>query len=556
MSTSFPRLVILGLAAFCFAAAILPTAFGAMSDQELEAIVAKRLKGDRTGANLAVAYIEGSHVARAFVAAGEGPDALRIGPNTAFEIGSVSKTMTAALLADLILRGDVSLDDPLSDWLPEGTRVPDFQGHPILLRHIVTHTSGLPALPSQMPLNDLSNPYAQLTDENLLASLEEVQLSAPPGTQYAYSNFAGMLLSYALTRHANTDFETLVRERLFVPLGMNGAYVGERPESVRAAVGHRHYDTKSTAAWVFPKNLAGVGGVRATLDDMVRYIQEQLDSLEEGMGPALRLTQERLHEGRISFGMHWMQRSAGELSLNYHGGETGGFSAFVAFDREARRGVVALSDTAWGSLGGLGNFTVHLLAPEVVPLDAPRVLMTPSQELLNALAGEYLLGGMLPMSLTAREGVLYVQAQGQPEYEMGYDSEGDFFTLGFDAVLSPNEAGGVHSFTWTQGGGTILATRVDIDLGAPEPALSEAELAAYVGKYPLMPGFILIIRAKDGQLEAQATGQGAFRLDHSGNDRFSASAFGVEIQFNRNAKGEVQTLTLYQGGQSLSGKRE
>jgi len=556
MKPPFISSVVLAVATFFFAAAILPTAFGAMSDQALEAIVARRLKGDRTGANLAVAYIEGEHVARAFVAAGEGPDALRIGPNTAFEIGSVSKTMTAALLADLILRGDASLDDPLSNWLPEGTSVPDFQGQPILLRHIVTHTSGLPALPSQMPLNDLSNPYAQLTDENLLASLEEVQLSAPPGTQYAYSNFATMLLSYALARHANTDFETLLRERLFTPLGMHGAYVEERPEGVCTAVGHTPYDRQPTAAWVFPKNLAGVGGVRATLDDMVRYIQAQLDSPEEGVGPALRLTQERLHEGRISFGLHWMQRSTGELLLNYHGGETGGFSAFVAFDREARRGVVALADTAWGALGGLGNFAVHLLAPEAVPLDAPRVLMTPPQELLDALAGEYLLGGMLPMVLTAREGVLYVQAQGQPEYEMGYDSEGDFFALGFDAVLSPNEAGGVYSFAWTQGGGTIPATRVDTDPGPSEPALSEAELAAYMGKYLLMPGFALTIRVRNGQLEAQATGQGAFRLDYSGDDRFSASAFGVEIQFKRNAKGEVQTLTLHQAGQSLNGERQ
>jgi len=556
MKPLFSRSVIFVVAAFFSVAAIPSTACGAMSDQELEAIVAKRLKGDRTGANLAVAYIEGSHVARAFVAAGEGADALRIGPASAFEIGSVSKTMTAALLADLILRGEASLDDPLSDWLPRGTRVPDFEGQAILLRHVVTHTSGLPALPSRMPLADLVNPYAQLTEENLLASLEDVQLSAPPGTQHAYSNFATMLLSYALAQHANTDFETLVRERLFVPLGMSGAYVEERPKGVRTAVGHTPYDRQPTASWVFPAKLAGVGGVRATLDDMVRYVQAQLAPPSEGIGPALRLTQERLQEGRISLGMNWMQRSAGELSLNYHGGETGGFSAFVAFDREAQRGVVALSDTAWGALGGLGNFAVHLLAPNAVPLDAPRRELAPPQELIDALVGQYLLGGVMPMTLTVRDGALYVQAQGQPEYEMGYDSAGEFFALGFDAVLSPNEAGGVRSFVWTQGGGTIPATRVDPDQGPPESALSESELAAYVGKYPLMPGFVLTIRVKAGRLEAQATGQGAFPLQHSGEDQFAASAFGIEIHFNRDAKGQVGSLTLHQSGQSLNGKRE
>jgi len=297
------RAVVLSAAALLFAVVAPVSVFGAMSDQDLEAVVARRLKGDRTGANLAVAYIEGEQVARAFVAAGEGPKALRIGPDSAFEIGSVSKTMTAALLAELILRGEASLDDPLSSWLPEGTRVPDFEGQAILLRHIVTHTSGLPVLPSRMPLTDLSNPYAGLTEANLLASLEDVELSAPPGTQYAYSNFAAMLLSYALAKRADTDLETFLRDRLFVPLGMDGAYVEKQPEGVDAAAGHTPQDRRPTPPWFFPTNLSGAGGVRATLDDMVRYVQAQLALSERGIGTALRLTHERIYEGRPSLGM-------------------------------------------------------------------------------------------------------------------------------------------------------------------------------------------------------------------------------------------------------------
>jgi len=559
MKSLFPCVVVFAVTAFFSAVAVTPTAFGVMSDQALEAIVARRLKRDRTGANLAVAYIEGEHVARAFVAAAEGPEALRIGPDSAFEIGSVSKTMTAVLLAELILRGKASLDNPLSDWLPEGSRVPDFEGQPILLRHVVTHTSGLPALPSRMPLTDPNNPYAELTEESLLVSLEDVQLSAPPGTHYAYSNFAAMLLSYALAWHADTDFETLLRERLFSPLGMHTAYVESLPEGVRAAVGHTPHDAQPTSAWVFPRNLAGVGGVRATLDDMVRYVQAQLapDEVSGEIGPALRLTQERLHDGRPTLGMHWMQNQVGELTLIFHVGETAGFSAFVAFDVEAQRGVVALSDTSWSSISGLGNLAMHLLAPDVMPLDAPRVRINPPQERLDALTGQYLLGGVMPMTLTARDGALYVQAQGQPEYEMGYDSAGDFFPLSFDAVLSPNEAGGVYSFVWTQGGGTISATRVETrNDGRSESVLTDEDLAAYTGKYSLMPGFVLTIRVRNERLEAQATGQGPFLLQHSGQDKFAAPAYGVQIHFHRNKLAEMESLTLHQAGQTITGERE
>jgi len=545
------------IAALLSAAGTLPTAFGAVSDQELETIVAQRLKGDRTGANLAVAYIEGDHVARAFVAAGDEAEALRIGPDSAFEIGSVSKTMTAALLADLILRGEASLDGPLSDWLPEGTQVPDFEGQAILLRHIVTHTSGLPALPPRMPLNDLLNPYAELTEDNLLASLADVSLSAPPGTQHAYSNFAAMLLSYALARRADTDFETLLRDRLFIPLGMDGAYVEDRPEGVRAAVGHMPNDGQPTASWVFPKNLAGVGGVHATLDDMVRYVQAQLTEVAGDIGPALRLAHRRLYEGRPSLGMHWMQNQVGELTLIFHGGVTGGFSSFVAFDMDAQRGVVALSDTSWGSIGGLGNLAIHLLAPSVMPLDAPRVQTAPPEELLDALVGHYLLGGVMPMTLTARDGTLHVQTQGQPEHEMGYDSAGDFFALSFDAVLSPNEAGGVHSFAWMQGGGTIPATRVDSGNGSErESVLTEDDLRSYAGKYRLMPRCALTIRVRNGHLEAQATGQDLLPLQPSGEGKFVAPTYGIEIHFHRDDSGEVESLTLSQAGQSITGKRD
>ncbi|HRO27225.1 MAG TPA: DUF3471 domain-containing protein, partial [Luteimonas sp.] len=78
---------------------------------------------------------------------------------------------------------------------------------------------------------------------------------------------------------------------------------------------------------------------------------------------------------------------------------------------------------------------------------------------------------------------------------------------------------------------------------------------AYAGDYPLMPGFVLSVRARDGGLHAQATGQGEFPLEASGEDTFEAPAFGIEIVFKRDAAGEVVSLDLHQAGQVLTGKR-
>ena len=525
----------------------------ASTDSALQAIVDQRLAGDRTGACMAVAVIDRDQVARAFRCA-DPKNSARIGADSAFEIGSVSKTMTATLLADLIVQGKASLDDPLADYLPEGAVAPAFEGQPILLRHVVTHTSGLPALPSRMSTANLADPYADLTADDLLASLGDVTLAQAPGTRFEYSNFASMLLSYAVARRAGVDFETLLRQRLFEPLGMDTAHVARRPEGVRAAGGHAANGLPA-AAWTFQTDLAGVGGVRATLDDMVHYVQGNLDPSGTPLQAAIELAQQPVSE-QPPMAMNWMVVPVAGRSVLMHEGGTGGFSSFVSVDREAGRGVVILSDTSWSAVGNLGSLGLHLVDASL-PLGKPRTAATPAQEVLEGLAGEYQLQGMMKVSLSQRDGKLFAQAEGQPEFELAYDSEGDFYPTVVDALLKPQKkADGSYVFTWMQAGGAIPAARLEEGGAVPQgPVLSEAELAGYAGEYPLMPGFALTVRARDGKLFAQATGQGEFALDAAGKDRFEAAAFGIEIVFKRGADGEVTSLDLHQGGQVLSGPR-
>ncbi|MCD9028244.1 serine hydrolase [Luteimonas sp. BDR2-5] len=528
----------------------------ATTDAGLDRTVDRRLAGDRTGACLAVAVIDGDAVARSYRCADPG-DASRIGPDAAFEIGSVAKTMTAALLADLIAQGKASLDDPLADYLPEGTAVPSYEGQPILLRHVVTHTSGLPALPSRMGTTDPADPYANLTEDALLASLGDVSLARAPGAQYEYSNFASMLLSYAVVRRAGSDFETLIDTTLFTPLGMDGAYIARRPDGVRAAAGHLPGGTE-TPAWTIAGNLAGVGGVRATLDDVVRYVQASLGQTDAPVLAALQATQQRVSE-QPSMGMNWIMAPLDGRTVFVHEGGTGGFSSYVGFDPQRRRGVVVLSDTSVTSLGGLGDLGNHLL-DDRLPLGKPRRVAQPPAELLDGLVGHWRLDTGMQVEL-AREGeALTIHPENQPVFELGYDDAGDFFPLAFDALLTPRRrADGSYVFVWHQGGGAIPATR--IDAGAPAGANADAgagtvDLADYAGNYPLLPGFALKVDAAGGRLRAQATGQGAFPLDAAGKDTFEAPAYGIEIRFQRGADGEVVSLDLHQGGRVLSGTRE
>jgi len=538
--------------------ALAATSAHAMTDAQLREVVDQRLGGDRTGACMAVAVIDHDQVARSYSCANAG-DSSRIGASSAFEIGSVSKTMTSALLADLIAQGKASLDDPLAEYLPEDTQVPQFEGKPILLRHVVTHTSGLPALPSRMQAASPADPYATLDESALLGSLADVTLGRAPGGQFEYSNFASMLLSYAVARRAGKDMETLLDERLFTPLGMQGAYVGKAPNGVRPALGHTP-NNQPTPAWTFQSNLAGVGGVRATLDDMVRYVQGHLGDIEAQITPALQLSQQQV-SGQPPMAMNWMLPKVGGHTVHLHEGGTGGFSSFVAFDIDRKRGVVILSDTTWNSIGSLGSLGMHLVDASM-PLGKPRTVATPDTAMLDALVGGYVLGNGMKMTLSRKGDALAVQAQDQAEFSMGFDSAGDFYPLLFDAVLRPQrKADGSYAFSWMQMGGVMPARRIDAagTKAATEQVaakLSGDELAAYAGTYPLMPGFELTVRAKDGQLHAQATGQGEFALEYESKDKFAAPAFGIELHFNRDAAGKVTSLELHQAGKVLTGERK
>src|SRR3954452_13922678 len=339
---------------FCAAPAL------AISNDDVRAALGQRFKGDRTGACIAAGVIDDGTIATAYYCAD--PNSQRpYDEHTAFEIGSVTKTMTAALLAEFIARGEVRLSDPIAELLPPGTSVPSFNGREITIGEIVTHTSGLPAIPAQYRAPDMNNPYAGVTERGLLDALAGTKLTREPGSKWEYSNFAMMVLSYALAKRSGKDYETLLRDRLLVPLGMNETYVAQRPSQVRLAQGHLP-NALATAPWDFPADMAGVGGVRATLPDMLRYLEGQLGTRESAITPALARTQEQVADvDGHRMGMNWTLSTRNGHTRMSHGGGTGGYSSFVGFDRTAKRAVVLLSDTALTSIGGLEAFGSHLL---------------------------------------------------------------------------------------------------------------------------------------------------------------------------------------------------
>ncbi|PBC75361.1 CubicO group peptidase (beta-lactamase class C family) [Streptomyces sp. TLI_235] len=277
------------------------------------------------------------------------------GPDTVFEIGSVTKVFTSLVLARTVLAGAAALDEPLAELLP-GRTVPERDGRPITLQQLATHTSGLPRLPRGMLLPALLNPraadpYAGCTAERLLAGLARTKLRSVPGRTFRYSNLGVGLLGLALARRAGTDYGELVRREVCRPLGLADTAVTPGPEASGRLAGGHTARRRPAAPWHLA-DLAGAGALRSTAADLAAFLRAQLGGAPGGLAEAIALTRQVEHRtSPISWAhLGWMAhrlhpRQGGRLQI-WHNGGTGGFASYTGFDPETGVAVAVLGNTS------------------------------------------------------------------------------------------------------------------------------------------------------------------------------------------------------------------
>jgi serine-type D-Ala-D-Ala carboxypeptidase/endopeptidase len=248
-----------------------------------------------------------------------------------FEVGSVTKTMTATLLALLAADGSLRLDDEVGQWLSAGANAG------ITVRQLATHTSGLPRFAPNMglPTVDLANPYAEFGAGQAEEGLR--QAVAVPGAPVLYSNFGYQLLGLVLERASGLPYEELLAGRLLAPLGMSRSGVGGNAGGIPLP-GHDHRG--ELPHWAHP--LAAAGGVEATIGDLARYASACLRPPPGPLGAAIAAVQ--TPQLPVETGGH--QALAWRVSddgIRWHTGSTGGFSAAVLIDPVRSRAIAMLA---------------------------------------------------------------------------------------------------------------------------------------------------------------------------------------------------------------------
>jgi D-alanyl-D-alanine-carboxypeptidase/D-alanyl-D-alanine-endopeptidase len=432
----------------------------APTDSAIRAIIKERVDAGRF-AGIAVGIVPRGG-ARRVVAYGPNAGVQPFDGNSVFEIGSITKTFTSAILADMVKKGEVKLDDPVEKYLPAGTKIPERDGKKITLLDLATQSSGLPRMPDNFKPSDAENPYADYSAQQMYAFLGGYTLPRGIGEKYEYSNLGVGLLGQALSRRAGTDYETLVTSRVLKPLGMNDSRITLNA-SMQARLAPGHTDTgKPAKNWDLP-TFAGAGALRSTVNDMLTYIAANADSTSKPLGATLALTHsERRPAGspNMTIGLNWHRvRSPTGKVYVWHNGGTGGYRTFTGYDEQTGLGVVVLSNTAQ-SVDDIGLHLLDATFP-LQPLPKAHVAITLDEDALEKFVGVYDLAPTFAITIARAGAQLTAQATGQGTFPIFPEGRSEFFAKVTELTItfSYDAGGAVTGLILHQGGANNVAKR-------------------------------------------------------------------------------------------------
>jgi D-alanyl-D-alanine-carboxypeptidase/D-alanyl-D-alanine-endopeptidase len=271
---------------------------------------------------------------------------VRPSAQTEWEIGSITKTFTAMLLALYVQRGVVHYDDPLQKYVPTGVVVPSYHGRQITLIDLATHTSGLPKDPPRKFLTGRRH----LSVDAMYKLTSEYRLTRAPGEKFEYSNWGFALLANALMRATGLYYDQLVQTNIGVPLGLVDTRIDlTAGELAHQAQGYsprgmpRPHDNRTWPAF------NGAGALRSTMHDMMLYLAYNMGRANSTLNSLLPDLQRHWHTGGTPgnyVGLAWqmMPMRGTDHTVIWKNGAASGFFSYIGFVKETGTGVVVIAN--------------------------------------------------------------------------------------------------------------------------------------------------------------------------------------------------------------------
>ena len=334
---------------------------------DIDIEVTKMTKGDPKEAIMVGVYKNGTSY---FKSEGRISDDLYQQPDlhSVFQVGSLSKLFTAAILNSLIKDGVVSMDSTLSELIGAKHKLHE-SAQSVTLQQLVTHTSGFPRVPQMLfdltvehfgEGNVLDNPYSILKFKNIAKYLKTCEGKNAPG-QFDYSNFGSGLLGHVLEIVTGKSLDVLAKEKLFTPLGMSTTSIVLDAEMEESMVQGHTRESEKAGLWTFGA-LAGTGGFNSTAADMLTFLKGYL---KQDDGVSMPIGEEG---GWLSAGK--MEKLFGNDNVAWHNGKVGGYASYAAVDPSNDFAVIVMSAKA-GDLTMPGIMLTRLARTQSWASDTP-----------------------------------------------------------------------------------------------------------------------------------------------------------------------------------------
>lgn len=477
---------------------------------------------------------------------------------TKFQIGSVTKQFTATAILQLVEKGKVKLDAPISAYLPN---YPQPAADKVTIHHLLTHTSGIPnytALPEALARRNQS-----ISVEELLGLFDTLPLEFEPGSEMRYSNSGYEVLGAIIEAVTGRPYAAYVRDFVLKPSGMiSSDYPGDLRREPGMARGYA-VDSQETTVEIpyVPSSFSyAAGALVSTVQDMYRWDQAlrgtkilSRESLDKAFTPF-----------KNNYGYGWVIDTLYGHRMVMHDGAIDGFGAsFVRFlDQPFCVVVLANNSEAPVNNIALGLAAIANGQPYDVPARKTPIAITPSE--LEQFVGAYEIGPEQYRVVMKDGENLYARRTGGAASRILPEAK-DKFYYEYDNTITlsflRDASGRITGQVIHQRGTDATAARVDDEKartllsGQTEASVDPGVYDQLAGQYELAPGFVLTVRRDGNRILTQATGQTEVEIYPKSETEYFLKVVDAQITFVKDDAGTVNSLVLHQGGRDMPAKR-
>jgi CubicO group peptidase (beta-lactamase class C family) len=475
-------------------------------------------------------------------------------PGMVFRIGSMTKQFTAVAILMLVEEGKVAVSDPITKFLPDYPT----GGRTITVEHLLTHTSGIK---SYTDMDDfLANMRKDYTVKELIDHFKSQPMEFEPGEKYQYDNSGYFLLGAIVEKASGMGYEAFLKKRIFDVVGMPRTSVESTSRIIpgRARGYSKTGDTWTNADWLSMTQPYSAGALVSTVDDLAKwdaalYTGKLLrpETLQLGFTP------HRLKDGKpIDYGYGWQPGTWEGFTVIQHGGGINGFVSMGVRVPERKVYVAVLSNrTAEPFPFPVAQRIASYLLDK--PWEPKKVAVP--ETTLRDYPGVYRIDEKRTFTVTLDGGRLYTQPSGGQKAEALPLSESEFFYEGsMDRLRFERDAGGkVAGLVRLGFGGTPerCSRTAEAPVERKEARLSPERLQRCVGRYELVPGFVLEVTREGDRLFSQATGQPKVEIFAESEKDFFLKVVDAQLTFQLEGTGPAKSLVLHQGGHDHPARR-